>query len=57
MMIEKIYENYDCIVHLATINNRKKYNRYSTKQNFKIFKVFEVAKLFNLFIIFPQHIL
>ncbi len=51
--LEKFSKNYDCIIHLATINNRKKSNRCNArKQNFKIFKkVFEVAKLFNLYFI------
>ena len=51
--LEKFAKDYDCIVHLATINNRKQCNRYNAReQNFKTFKkVFEVAKLFNLFII------
>ena len=51
--LEKFAKDYDCIVHLATINNRKQFNRHNAReQNFKIFKkVFEVAKLFNLFII------
>ena len=42
-----------CIIHLATINNRKKYNRCNAReQNLKIFKkVFELSKLFNLYFI------
>ena len=51
--LEKFAKDYDCIIHLATINNRKKSNMVSAReQNFKTFKkVFEVAKLFNLYFI------
>ncbi|MDC3063380.1 sugar transferase [Alphaproteobacteria bacterium] len=51
--LEKFADDYDCIIHLATINNRKNYNSYNAREeNFKIFKkVFSVAKLFNLYFI------